>query len=75
MTPLRKYYDQLRIYDSHLNALESQYQFFKQIGLHEDMKKVHLLKNQVKVCRNNFITVSQRIHELSGGNDSSLVCP
>lgn len=75
MTPLTKYHDQLRIYKSHMNALESQYRYFKRIGLVDDMQNVAILKRQVRLCRNAFIKISKKIHEVSNGNDFELVCP
>ncbi len=74
MTPLTKYYDQLRIYESHLKALDDQYQFFKKNGLSKDMKRVVLLKKEIRICRKNFINVSERIYEISDGKDLSLIC-
>lgn len=75
MTPLTKYHDQLRLYKSHLVALESQSRYLKSIGLTEDVKAVISLKRQVRLCRNNFVKVSKRIADESQRSDSSLIFP
>lgn len=75
MTPMTKYHDQLRIYKSHLSALESQRRYLKRIGLTEDVKNLDSLKRQVRLCRTNFIKVSKKISEASNRSDTSLICP
>lgn len=75
MNTEKTYYSQLNMYKLHLIALETQYQFFKERNLFEDMRNISLIKKYTRLCRDNFRSLSFKIGNLNRKQDLSVICP